>query len=253
MKFNQIGIAAVTIIVIILVMISAISVYFSLTKKASPAPLSTPVPLPSILKFSPLPSVDTSKLIPLPDLSKALSGPQTEFKHEGLPFTFSYPAYFEKRVTNVETRKAEILKNDPGYIWRLLNQVSIQVPLDSTQYNYSEKCGDNVVRIFVSRYGNLDNTGLYDFIKTLNAKYPGDGITETSDTYKKGLIQIDYPKSGSYQFKGIISENLAKVVYFEYGDSFYSFSLSGGCNTGEGYSEAAEEIFDTILRNIKFN
>lgn len=255
MKFNQKGSFVFPQIVIVVIAILTMLVYLLLPKQKPQLSSDTQTisPFSYLPQSTPKPSKDPAQLKSLPDLVKALAGPQAEFKENNFPFTFTYPAYFRKNVYDIEARKAETLKDDPQYIWRLTDEVGIIVPLDSDEYDYSTNCDDNVMRVYVSKYANIDHINLYELIKTLNATYPGGGVTETFETYKQGLTQISYPRPGSYQFKGIISENLAKKVYFEYGNSFYSFTLSGGCGTGAGYSRASEEIFDSILDNIKFN
>lgn len=254
MFLNQKGAFPILAVIILLLLAAATAFYaYDSGQVEEPLPFNSQLalPLPSILKTYIPASTSADERTPLPLLANSATFPQTEFKGGmDFPFTFYYPDYFEKTITDVEKRKLEVLEREPNYVWRLLSQARIGVSLTSSKYDYSD-CSD-VMRIFISKYANVDHTSLYDFIKTLNAEYAGNGITETFETYEKGLVTIDFPKPNSYQFTGNLSENPAKTVYFEHGDSFYSFTLSGGCNTGEGYSEDAENLFDSILKNLKF-
>ena len=191
----------------------------------------------------------SEKLIPFPELKKASEMPQVEFKDQDFPFSFSYPEYFEKTIPDVEIRKLETLKENPDYVWRLLAQARIGVP-DSSIYDYSN-CENKLV-ILISKYANIENTNLLNFIKIIRDEYPGGGRTESFATYEKGLSKIDYPRPNSYMFTGVISENPVKEVFFEYGDAFYDFYLIGGCDTGGSYSKDGEAFFENILKNLKF-
>lgn len=253
MSLNQKGGFLLPSLIIIAILAGIVLIHLLTIPKESnslPAPIQ-PQSVWQLPSIPPQPSYNPEDLVPIPDLAKFSTAPQIEFKGGmDFPFTFTYPDHFEKNIIDVEKRKLEVRESNPKYVWRLLNQVSIGVSLSNSKYDYSD-CS-SVMRISISKYANIDHTSLYDFIKTINAQYPGNGITETFETYKKGLTVIDYPKQNSYQFIGNLSENPAKTVYFEHGDSFYSFSLYGGCNTGEGYSKDAENLFDTILHNMKF-
>lgn len=108
------------------------------------------------------------------------------------------------------------------------------------------------MRILITEYPNTESLSLYDFIAKQNKTYPGNGITDTFDTYKKSLKQTNVPKEGSYVFEGNIGENPRKEVYFEHSGKVYLFGLGGGNNTGEGYSDDANKLFDNILKSIFF-
>jgi hypothetical protein len=86
----------------------------------------------------------------------------------------------------------------------------------------------------------------------LNKSYPGSGITESFETYRKNLTQSQLPKAGSFVFKGIIGENPVKKVYFTFKDKVYEFHLIGNCDTGGQYTPDAESVFDNMLKSVKY-
>ena len=93
---------------------------------------------------------------------------------------------------------------------------------------------------------------MYDFIADQHKTYPGDGQTETFDTYKKDLKPTDLPKQGSYIFEGIVGENPVKTVYFTNKGEVYTFGLIGNCDTGGQYTPDAAAVFDDMLKSIKY-
>ena len=108
------------------------------------------------------------------------------------------------------------------------------------------------MRVSISKFTNTENLSLYDFIAKQHKTYPGNGITDTFDTYKKYLTSTGIPRPGSYMFNGNVSENPVKTVYFEHNGSVYAFNLGGGRGTGQSYSADADKLFNKILQSIKF-
>lgn len=209
---------------------------------STPTPYVTPSSEKTIIKLS-----DAWKLG-----TKTYSNPK-------IRITFEYPLYFDVNETDIEKENrdwSEQYKNNPDVkqpLYRSSFQARFFTPeleSGSDSNMYREIC-DNKMSVSVQKYDNNQNLPLYDFIADLNATYPGGGITETFDTYKKSLTKISIPKEDSYIFTGIIGENPVKEVYFDKNNTVYQFHLIGNCDTGGKYTEDAEKVFIQILGSVK--
>lgn len=175
-----------------------------------------------------------------------------------LGITFSYPSYF--LITDHDLAKenadwAKMYKNNPT-VKPLYDDAQLVVttfdshnPADSVN---NEICA-NKMTVTVSENDNPQNLSLYDFIADQNKTYPGNGVTESFDMYKKNLKESQLPKTGSYVFEGNMGENPVKVAYFENKNNVYTFFLRGNCDTGGQYSPAANTIFEQMLKSVKFS
>ena len=188
------------------------------------------------------------------------------FTNPDIDISFDYPIYFESQTVDIKKENkdwADKYKNDPSVKQPLYGSVftarfftpeisaEAVTNLPPGVENYSFVC-DNNMRVSVSKYDNSEGLSLYDYIAKLNKTYPGDGVTESFDTYKKNLTQTSLPKASSYVFEGIIGENPVKEVYFTNKGSVYEFHLTGNCDTGGQYTKDADKIFQNILSSIKF-
>lgn len=176
------------------------------------------------------------------NLSTAWQDGTTMYSNSNLGITFEYPKTLEVQTPKIDNSLFSV---------RILTP---DIPIEKRQspefdFNVYD---ENTMRILITEYPNTESLSLYDFIAKQNKTYPGNGITDTFDTYKKSLKQTNVPKEGSYVFEGNIGENPRKEVYFEHSGKVYLFGLGGGNNTGEGYSDDANKLFDNILKSIFF-
>ena len=222
----------------------------------SPSPIATATVIPS-----PTPITNTT-VVPL-----ANAWAQTKtYANPIIDISFNYPSYFEVRVVDIKKENkdwADKYRNDPNVRQPLYKsnfaasfftpEVNVEAVsnLPVGVENYRFVC-DNKMTVSVSKYDNSKGLSLYDYIAKLNKTYPGDGITESFDTYKKNLTQTSLPKAGSYVFEGIMGENPVKVVYFTNKNNVYAFHLIGNCDTGGQYTKDADKVFGDILSSVKF-
>lgn len=170
------------------------------------------------------------------------------YTNPNLGVTFQYPTTFITTVNSLNYNSSALIK--PSF------SVTIRSPFASSEE--TNKLGFdwtsyslNTMRVTINQY-DTDKLSLYDFISQLNKTYPGNGITETFETFKKSLKPVTLPKEGSYEFDGILGENPTKELYFENNGKVYLFVLSGGTGTGEGYSKEAENSFNSLVKSIVF-
>lgn len=178
----------------------------------------------------------------LVNLSTAWQDGTVKYANPNLGITFEYPKSLEIQTPKIDNSLFSV---------RILTP---DIPIEkrqSPEFDFNVY-NENTMRILITEYTNNENLSLYDYIAKQNKTYPGNGITENFDTYKKFLKQTNVPKEGSYVFEGNIGENPRKEVYFEHNGKVYVFGLGGGNNTGEGYSDDANKLFDNILKSIKF-
>lgn len=192
-------------------------------------------------------------------LSNAWNLGTKTYSNPKINITFEYPSYFEEKEVDIQkenTEWADKYKNDPNVrhplykssFYTSFSTLDIYPILDELVREYC----DNRMTVSVQQYDNPQNMTLYDFIANLHKTYPGDGITETFDTYKKGLTKTQLPKVDSYVFEGIVGENPVKTVYFTNQGKVYTFGLIGNCDTGGQYTKDAEVVFGKILGSIRF-
>lgn len=270
---NGIGQKGNTLIIVGLVFLMAIigaGAYFLGTQKAGKE-----VNLPTKVTTSSTPSptlVEQSKPSPnqtggIVKLSDAWNLGTKTYSSPNINITFDYPSYFELRETDVVAENAKWAtqyKNDPNVRQPLYKSsffVTLSTPelepktSSSDEIKYEQEISDicdNKMRVSVQMYNNSQNLTLYNFIADLQKSYPGDGITETFDTYKKGLKSTTLPKADSYVFEGVVGENPVKTVYFTNKEKVYTFGLIGNCNTGGQYTPDADKVLQSILKSIKY-
>lgn len=175
-------------------------------------------------------------------LKNAWDKGSSKFSDTGLSITFDYPKDFESKTFKTDEGKFSAAIATPD------------VPIEKrgvTEFDFKE-FGDNTMRISINEYSNDKKLPLFDFIANQNKSYPGGGVIEAFETYKKYLKPTTIPKEGSFVFEGNISENPRKEVYFEHNGKVYLFGLGGGNDTGAGYTEDADKVFNAVLKSIKF-
>lgn len=255
---NGIGQKENTLIIVALVFLMTIigvGAYFLGTQKARkeeiPNKITTALTPPPTQTLPS--SVQTGDVV---KLSNAWNLGTKTYSNPKISIAFDYPSYFETKETDIQKANKEWLdkyKNIPSVkqpLYRSNFSASFYTPnqeLATTQ----EFC-DNKMSVSVQQYDNSQNLSLYDFIADLQKTYPGGGITETFDTYKKGLKPTTLPKEGSYVFEGIVGENPVKAVYFTNKGNVYTFGLIGNCNTGGQYTSEADKILQNMLNNVKY-
>lgn len=242
---------------IVLMSVIGVGAYFLGVQKAGKeAILPSTTPSPTI----------TSQLNPSPNqtgevvkLYSAWSLGTKIYSNPTIGITFEYPSYFETKESDVQKANkewADKYKNDPNVkqpLYRSNFSASFYTPDQELAVN-QEFC-DNNMSVSVQQYDNAQNLSLYDFIADLQRTFPGDGITETFDTfdtYKKGLKSTVVPKEGSYVFEGIVYENPVKTVYFTNKEKVYTFELIGNCDTGGKYTPDADKILQNMLNSVKY-
>lgn len=263
---NQRGFSSLFIIlgIILIIGIAGGAYYFGTTKNKSQSQVQvvTQSPTPPVLAIpSPTPSDNAVKLSDAWNLgTKTYSNPKIDI-------TFDYPSYFELQETDTQTENAKWAaqyKNDPNVRQPLYKSsffVTLSTPeiqpktSSSDETKYEQEISDicnNKMRVSVQMYNNPQNLALYNFIADLEKSYPGNGVTETFDTYKKDLKATTLPKTDSYVFEGIVGENPVKTVYFTNKGKVYTFGLIGNCDTGGQYTPNADKVFENILKSIKY-
>lgn len=172
----------------------------------------------------------------------------TTYTNPQLSISFKYPKSFLV-TTNDTTSYASNLRPSVSVTF-----ATPEVPIERRQKQGFDwnSYDSNTMRVNVYQYDNPNKLSVYDFIAQINKTYAGNGIQETYETYKKYLKQTAIPKQGSYVFEGNKGENPTKEVYFESNGKIYLFVLSGGNNTGEGYSDDGNKLFENILGSINF-
>ena len=249
---KQKGVASPLIIVIVLLVIFVGYIY---TQKSNDKGNVTKAPV-TALSPSAKPSTETSprartKFV---KLSEAWNQGTKTFTSSKINISFEYPSYFLIDEVDIEKENrewAETYKNNPD----------VKQPRYTSSFaanfhtNYAgdprETC-PNTMRVHVAQDDNRKNLTLYDFIADMNKAYAGGGVTETFETYKKNLFQSKVPKATSYVWIGDSAETPAKEVYFEHNGKVFLFILRGYCDTGGKYSKDAENVFDNMLKSIKF-
>lgn len=181
------------------------------------------------------------------------------YSNPKINITFDYPSYFNIKETDV-------VKENADWQAKYKNNSEVRQPLYKSSFYVSFSTPDiypiedksvttycdNRMSVSVQRYENSQSLSLYDFIADLNKTFPGNGIIDTFDTYKRGLKPTNTPKENSYVFEGIVGENPVRTVYFTNKSEVYTFGLIGNCNTGGQYTPDADKVFQNILRTIKF-
>ena len=160
------------------------------------------------------------------------------YDNASLGISFEYPKSFIFNSPKID--------NGTIYLSITTPEVSAEEAA-SPGFDYSAYDSE-AMRVSISKFTNTENLSLYDFIAKQHKTYPGNGITDTFDTYKKYLTSTGIPRPGSYMFNGNVSENPVKTVYFEHNGSVYAFNLGGGRGTGQSYSADADKLFNKILQ-----
>ncbi len=216
--------------------------------------------LSQITNPSPTPFTQSTPSLTQPNnvmkLSDAWNLGTKTYSNPKIDIIFNYPSYFDVKEVDIQKENADWqaqYKNNPNVKQPLYTSTFYATFSTPNQESVSsqEMC-DNKMNISVQKYDNPQSFSLYDFIADSHKTYPGNGITETFDTYKKDLKTTTLPKAGSYVFEGIVGENPVKTVYFTNKGKVYTFGLIGNCNTGGQYTPDADKVFESILKSIKY-
>lgn len=205
-------------------------------------------------QLTPSPSTSARKVVPL---TTAWSLGTKTYSNPKIDITFEYPSFFkveERDIQKANQEWAEKYKNDPDArqpLYKSSFHAILSTPGEPSEPVNQEIC-ENKMSVSVQKYDNSQNLSLYNFIADLQKTYPGDGITETFETYKKDLKQTNIPQDGSYVFKGIVFENPVKTTYFIHKGKVYTFGLIGNCDTGGQYTPDASRVFESMLKSVKF-
>lgn len=241
--------------VLIIAVIAGGAYYLGTTKNKSQSQVQvfTQSPTPSI-QATPTPTSSNN----LVQLSYAWNLGTKTYTNPKVGITFDYPSYFDVKEIDIQKENADWAakyKNSPEVRQPLYTSTFYTTfnttPNDPSAPVNREIC-DNKMSVSVQKFDNPKNLSLYDFIADSHKTYPGDGITETFETYKKDLKPTTLPKEGSYVFEGIIGENPVKTVYFINKGVVYTFGLIGNCDTGGQYTPDANKVFENILKSIKY-
>lgn len=179
------------------------------------------------------------------------------YSNPKIDITFEYPSSFEVEETDIQKANqewTEKYKNDPNIrqpLYQSTFYTTFSTPGKPSDPVNQEIC-DNKMSVSVQKYDNSQNLSVYNFIADLYKTYPGDGRTETFDTYKKSLKPTNILQDGSYVFEGIVGEKPVKNVYFTNKGKVYTFELMGNCYTDGQYTPEANKVFENIIKSVKF-
>lgn len=246
------GFALPIILVIVLVGSFALFIYTQKLKhKEIREKVAVTASIPSAKPYAKPSPRATTKFV---KLSAAWNQGTKTFTSPKINISFEYPSYFLIDEVDIEKELkewAETYKNNPN-----IKQPSYTSSFAAEFHtNYAGDPGEtcpNTMTVYVTQIDNPKNLTLYDFIADMNKTYAGGGVTETFETYKKGLSESNVPKATSYVWVGDSAETPAKEVYFEHNGKIFLFILRGYCDTGGEYSKDAENVLTKMLKSIKF-
>lgn len=253
---NQRGFTPILIVLgmILVVGIAAGAYYFGTAKNRSQPQVQKTAQSPTpTIQTTPVPT-QSNNVVRLSDAW--VLGTKT-FANPKIDITFDYPSYFNVKGIDIVKENADWqaqYKNNPQVRQPLYTSTfytTFSTPGEPSDPVNREIC-DNKMSVSVQKYDNPKNLSLYDFIADSHKTYPGDGITETFETYKKDLKAATLPKESSYEFEGIVGENPVKTAYFTNGVKVYTFGLIGNCDTGGQYTPDADKVFQNMLMSVKF-
>lgn len=244
----QKGQATILILVGILIILAVAGGAYYLGRQTTPKSSSASVVNSQPSSENPSPTVVK--------LSDAWNLGTKTYANPKIDITFQYPKYFIVTEVDIDRKNADFLikyKDDPNVKQPLYSSTfSAVFDTHKPRDPVSQEICDNKMTVSIQKYDNTKELPLYDFISDINKSYPGDGMTETFDTYKKSLKSTNLPKEDSYVFKGIIGENPVKTVYFVNKGKVYTFNLFGNCDTGGQYTPDADAVFENMLKSITY-
>jgi hypothetical protein len=214
--------------------------YVAVLDMEETAPSEILIQILSTLSFT-----DQDNFSSMVKLSNAWSAGTKTYGNSKLNISFDYPSYFTETAVKSETARFSVRFETPDIKYAASGNLSEDAKI------WSEVC-ENKMTVLVQEFDNKKGTSLYDFIAELYKSYPGNGVTESFESYRKNLNETNSPRTGSYVFEGIVFENPVKTVFFVNNDSIYSFTLRGNCDTGGQYTKEAQNVFDKIIGSIKF-
>ena len=186
---SQKGFTPILIIlgVILVIGIVAGAYYFGTNNKTQPQ-TQVVTQTPSIqATSSPIPPSSVIKLSDAWNLGlKTYSSPKIDI-------TFDYPSYFDVKEIDIQKENADWAakyKDNPD-VRQPLYTSNFYATFNTTPNDPSapvnREIWDNKMTVSVQKFDNSKNLSLYDYIADSHQTYPGDGITETFETYKKDL------------------------------------------------------------------
>lgn len=207
----------------------------------------------------PLPMTAKSSYI---NLSTAWDGPLKIYNDPKLNISFTYPNDFTERVFTTEQIKSQTsyyapkIKDyeDPSYsVWISSPSLSDEEYQKASEKdsNFYLTYSNNKMAIGIEQYENPKKLSLYDFIARQYSFYGGNGREMTFNDFKENLKPISLPFPGSYENLNSVSESPNRIVFFEAKGKIYQFWLVGGDGTGQGYSDAANDIFNNVLKTVE--
>lgn len=172
------------------------------------------------------------------------------YSNPQLGLSFQYPTSFTVIINDTSSYPSKF--KHPSLSLKIN---TLDVPLEKRQKpGFDFNAYDaNTMTVHVVQYDNSSNQTLDNFLSALYSGPGIDGKTPVIVTLRKNLVSSNTPKAGSYLYVGVSAENPTKIYFFTNKDKVYNFSLSGGNNTGQGYSKDAENIFDQIVKSISFD
>ncbi|MFC1790037.1 hypothetical protein ACFLZP_00975 [Patescibacteria group bacterium] len=198
-------------------------------------------------------------------LSQAFKSGKKTYPDPELGIQFDYPDFFEAETVNIpgsnrkyqkENNTSEIrFGKGVRFVATFYNPVP-DYPTPGISYSDQssrEKICQNRMKVVVNQYENKSRLSLYDFIRTLyDWKISSDDEEVVFSHYKDSLKPVDWPKPGSFLFDGVIYEGLDKEWFFQHKDSVYKFSLYGNCGLGSEFTPEMNQIFEEMVRSIRF-
>lgn len=256
---NRYKLWIIVVIVLIALSVGGIGGYMLGTKQNNDTKTVTPTssPSPTII-FEPTPTLpeQAKTLVKLADAWNL--GVKT-FSDPKINITFDYPSYFQTRVLDIEKVNKEAKEradkyNQKPYVYDQAFDASFSTPeIDPVYYTGDRqlRC-DNTIGIGVTQYDNPQNMALYDFIDYLD-KHAFAQSGPAAMAIRDKVTQSQLPKAGSYVYEAIYGEaGITKIVFFTNKDKVYEFNLNGGCDLGDPYTQDGENVFDNMLKSVKF-
>lgn len=239
---NKKGFSAIQIILIVLLIIGVLGVYYLKNNKTTS----------SINLDTENAASSSSQMYGLPNyapfnLSETWEGGLNTYTNPKMNISLKYPKSFSK----TEEEEMPTYEGSAIFAVRLLTPQAPKWELGKEDFDWTSY-DKNQMSVYIEVFNNSNNLSIEDFIKNKFNDIGIDGKTSTYVTLKKGLKETSSPKENSYVYEGILGENPIKKVMFAQKDKVYNLTLVGGTDTGAGYSDDAEQVFDRIISSIEF-
>lgn len=173
-------------------------------------------------------------------LKQVLSEPFDEYSNQQYGFSFKYPSTFIQTVEN-DTR---------GFPLQPILYLNFRTPEvaqeDKEKPNFDFTSYDNnTMTISIQAFNNPGDLSLDDFLASY---FRGSEI----DDIRKNLTKSAIPKSDSYVYTGNLGGTPTKRYFVKNQKEIYFLTLLGGNNTRASYTPSAEQIFDVLVKSLKF-